>query len=103
MKAWVDFSSRVQKDFIWREEKVCMGACRGTWKPVVPWVRLEIGFYRSFLYCLRLEMSLRSPGKEKCLLGQLSPFGTSCSPPFNSPFSMITLTVVRDRMKKSIQ
>jgi hypothetical protein len=27
-----------------------------------------------------MEMSFRSPGKEKCLLGQLSPFGTSYSP-----------------------
>jgi hypothetical protein len=36
-----------------------------------------LGFYSPFLYCLRVEMSLRYPGKEKCLLCQLSPFGTS--------------------------
>jgi hypothetical protein len=61
-----------------REEKSCMGACSGTWKLVVPWVRLEIGFCS-----LRVKRSLRCkqifPGKEKCLLGQLSPFGTYCS------------------------
>jgi hypothetical protein len=31
-----------------------MGLCSGTWKLVVPWVRLEIGFY-SFFYCPRVE------------------------------------------------
>jgi hypothetical protein len=36
-------------------------------------------FIAFFLYCLRAEMSLRAPGKEKYLLGQLSPFGTSFS------------------------
>jgi hypothetical protein len=30
--------------FVEREEESCMGACRGTQKPVAPWVRLEIGF-----------------------------------------------------------
>jgi hypothetical protein len=57
-------------------------------------------FIAFFVYCPRVEMSLRCrqfPGKEKCLLGQLSPFGTSFSPSFNSPLSMITLTAVRDR------
>jgi hypothetical protein len=45
----------------------------------------EVGdwVFIAFLYCQREEMSLRCkqkfPGKEKCLLGQLSPFGTSCS------------------------
>jgi hypothetical protein len=47
---------------------------------------LGIGFYSLFEYCLRAEMSLRNrqmfPGKEKCLLDHLSPFGTSCSPSF---------------------
>jgi hypothetical protein len=37
------------------------------------------------------------PGKKKCLLGQLSHFGTSCSSSFKSPLSMIALTAVRDR------
>jgi hypothetical protein len=86
LKVEVDWSSRGQKDFICREEKGWMWACSRTWKPVVPWVKLEIGFYSFFLYCPRAEMSLRSkqtlPGK-KCLLGWLSPFGTSCSLPFN--------------------
>jgi hypothetical protein len=40
----------------------------------------------AFFYCLRAEMSLRCkqtfPGKEKCLVEQFSPFGTSCSLPF---------------------
>jgi hypothetical protein len=43
------------KGFICREEKGCMGLCSRTWKPVVPWVRLEIGFY-SFFYCPRVEI-----------------------------------------------
>jgi hypothetical protein len=30
-----------------------MEACRGTWKPVVPWVRLEIAFYS--LFCVLPE------------------------------------------------
>jgi hypothetical protein len=58
----------------------------------------------AFLYCLRVEMSLRCKqkfsGKEKCLLDQLSPFGTSCSPSFNSPLSMIALTAVRNKVKE---
>jgi hypothetical protein len=49
-------------------------------------------------------MSLRCKqtfsGKEKCLLGQLLPFGTSCSLFFKSSISMITLTAVRDRGDK---
>jgi hypothetical protein len=46
MKAQADSSSRGQKGFTCREEKrkAAMGACRGTQKPVVPWVRLETGF-----------------------------------------------------------
>jgi hypothetical protein len=51
------------------------------------WVRLEIGvFLHCLLHCLRAEMSLRCrwrfPGKERCLLDHLSPFGTSCNPSF---------------------
>jgi hypothetical protein len=53
-----------------------------------------------FFYCPRVEMSLRCkqmfPGK-KCLLNQLSPFGTSCIPLFKCPLSMIALTALRDR------
>jgi hypothetical protein len=46
MKAQGDSSSRGWKDFICREEKrkASCGACRGILKPVVPWVRMEIGF-----------------------------------------------------------
>jgi hypothetical protein len=44
MKAQPDSSSRGQKDFICREEKGCMRACRGNRKPVVLSVRLKIGF-----------------------------------------------------------
>jgi hypothetical protein len=51
-----------------------------------------------------VEMSLRckqtSPGREKNLLGQLSPFGTSCSLSFKSALSVISLTVVKDRDRK---
>jgi hypothetical protein len=45
-KAEADLSSRGQKSFICREEKrkAAWGACKGTQKLVVPWVRLEIGF-----------------------------------------------------------
>jgi hypothetical protein len=39
------------------------------------------------LHCLGAEMFLRCrqrfPGKERCLLVHLSPFGTSCSPFFS--------------------
>jgi hypothetical protein len=110
MKAQVDSSSRGWKDFICREEKRKSswgnGGGGGTQKLVVPWVRLEIGFYRLFVYYLRVEMSLRCrqtlPGKERCLLGQLSPFRTSCSLPFKSPLSVITLIVVRNRDNESL-
>jgi hypothetical protein len=46
MKAQADSSSRGRKDFICREEKrkAAWRAYRGTWKPMVPWVKLEIGF-----------------------------------------------------------
>jgi hypothetical protein len=85
MKAQADSSSRGQKDFICREEKkkerLHGGECRGTWKLVVPWSGRRLGFYSLFVYCSRAEMSLRCrkrfPGKERCLLDHLSPFGTS--------------------------
>jgi hypothetical protein len=71
-----------------RRERLHGGECRGTQKPVVPWVGLGIGFYSLFDYCMRAEMSLRCrqkfPGKEKCLLSQISPLGTSYSPSFRS-------------------
>jgi hypothetical protein len=57
-------------------------------------------FIAFFLYFPRVEMSLRSPGKEKCLVDQLSPFGTSCSLSFKSLLSVITLTTVRDKDNK---
>jgi hypothetical protein len=54
-----------------------MGACSGTWKQVILWVRLEIGFYRLFgffFFCQRAEMSVSLvqvtfPEKEKYLPG----------------------------------
>jgi hypothetical protein len=48
MKTQVYSSSRGWKRFLFvvkrREEKGCMWACRETQKPVVLWIRLEIGF-----------------------------------------------------------
>jgi hypothetical protein len=70
-----------------RREKLCIGEYRGTWKLVIPWIRLGIGFYSFFLHCLGAEMSLRCrwrfPGKERCLLDHLLPLGTSCHPSFS--------------------
>jgi hypothetical protein len=64
----------------------------------------RLGFIAFFVYCLRVEISLRCgqtfPGKEKCLLGQLLPFGTSCSLFFKFPLSVVALTAVRDRDKE---
>jgi hypothetical protein len=61
MKAQVDSSSRGWKDFICREErKKAAWGHAGTQKPVVPWVRLEIGFLKPFLYI--------APG-QRCLSG----------------------------------
>jgi hypothetical protein len=82
MKAQVNSSNRGWKDFICKEEKrKTMG------KLLFPWVELGIGFNSIFEYCLSAEMSLRCrqkfPGKERCLLDHLSPFGTSCSPSFS--------------------
>jgi hypothetical protein len=52
-----------------------IGACRGTQKPVIPWVRVGSGFYNLFLYYLRVEMPFRYkqsfPREEKCLLDLL--------------------------------
>jgi hypothetical protein len=45
-----------------------MGSCNRTQQLVVPWVRLEIGFY-SFFYCPRAEILAGQMLKEKCLLG----------------------------------
>jgi hypothetical protein len=89
MKAQADSNSRGWKDFICREEKrkIAYWRMQGDRKPVIPWVRLGIGFYSLFLHCLGAEMSLRCrqrfPGKERHLLDHFSPFGTSCSPSFS--------------------
>jgi hypothetical protein len=55
MKAQTDSNRRSQKDFICRElvrekrrEKLHIGECRGTRKPVIPWVRVGSGFYSLF-------------------------------------------------------
>jgi hypothetical protein len=82
MKAQADSSTRGQKDFVCRQEKrkAAWGHARAleTGGQVGNWV-----FIAFFVYFPRVEMSLRCkqifPGK-KCLLGQLSPFGTFCSP-----------------------
>jgi hypothetical protein len=52
MKAQADSSNRVWKDFIYREERERLhsGECRE--KPVVPWVRVGIGFNSLFLCVL---------------------------------------------------
>jgi hypothetical protein len=88
MKAQEDSSSRGQKYFICREEKrkAAWGHAGGPRNPWFCGSGWKLGFYRLFLCCLRAEMLLRSPGKEKCLLGQLSPFRTSCSPSFIATF-----------------
>jgi hypothetical protein len=31
-----------------RRERLHIGECRGTWKPVIPWVRVGSGFYSLF-------------------------------------------------------
>jgi hypothetical protein len=58
-----------------RRERLHIGECRGTRKPVIPWVRVGSGFYSLFLYCLRAEMPFRCkqsfPRVEKCLLDLL--------------------------------
>jgi hypothetical protein len=81
-----------------------MGVCRGTLKPFVLMGQGGNWVFMVNYYCLQAEMSLRCkqtfPGKDKNILGQLSPSGTSCSLSFNSPLSMITLTAVRDRDKE---
>jgi hypothetical protein len=66
-------------------ERLHIGECRGTWKPVIRWSRGSgwgVGFI-AFLHCLIVEMPFRCkqafPREEKCLLDHLSPFGTSCS------------------------
>jgi hypothetical protein len=80
-------NSIVEKRREWRHS----GECRGTRKPVIPWVRVRIGFYSFFfLHCLMVEIPFRCkwvfPMEEKCLLDHLSPFGTSCSPSFSPSF-----------------
>jgi hypothetical protein len=58
-----------------RRGRLHSGECRGTQKPVIPRVRLGIGFYSLFVHCLRMEMPFRCRwaflGKEKCLLDLL--------------------------------
>jgi hypothetical protein len=55
MKAQTDSNSRGRKDFIYRKEKekdCIVGNAGGTWKPVVPWIRVGIRFYSLFLCIL---------------------------------------------------
>jgi hypothetical protein len=83
MKAEVDQQQRAE-DFICRQEKGCMDL-----ETVGPMGQVENWVFIDYLNCPRAEKSLRCkqrfPGKKKCLLGKLSPFGTSCSPSFKSP------------------
>jgi hypothetical protein len=77
-----------------------MGACSRTQKPVVPWVRLEIGFYS--LFVLPKGRDVSQVQTDISWEREVSPwpiitFGTSCSPSFKSPLSMIALTAIRDR------
>jgi hypothetical protein len=55
-----------------RRERLNIGECRGTRKLVIPWARVESGFYSLFLHCLRAEMPFRRkqvfPKEEKCLI-----------------------------------
>jgi hypothetical protein len=57
-----------------RRERLCIGECRGTWKPVILWVRVGVGFI-AFLHCLMVEMPFRCkqafPREERCLLDLL--------------------------------
>jgi hypothetical protein len=85
MKVQADSRSRGQKELFVEKRMVSWGHAGGPgnlWYHELGW---NLGFYSLFVYCQRVEMSLRSrqmfPGK-KCLLGQLSPFGTSCCPSF---------------------
>jgi hypothetical protein len=93
MKEQVDSSSRGQKDFICREEKRrerLHGSMQGD--PETGDLLGQAGnwVFISFFYCLRAEMSVRGKQKfpeKKFPLGQLSPFGTSCSGPSILPLS----------------
>jgi hypothetical protein len=50
MKAQTDSNSRVGKILFVekRRERLHIGECRGTQKPVIPWVRVGSGFYSLF-------------------------------------------------------
>jgi hypothetical protein len=37
-------------------ERLNIGECKGTWKLVIPWLRVGSGFYSLSLHCLRAEM-----------------------------------------------
>jgi hypothetical protein len=91
MKAQAGSSSRGWKDFICREEKKrkkLHGGVQGD--PETSGPMGQVGnwvFIALVLYCPRAEMSLRRkqtfPREEKCLLGQFSLFGISCSLSFS--------------------
>jgi hypothetical protein len=55
-EAQADSSSRGWKDFIVEKRKTAWWGMQGTWKQVVPWIRVGIGFYSLFVHCLRTEM-----------------------------------------------
>jgi hypothetical protein len=87
MKAQADSSSRGWKDYICREEKrkAVWGPAGGPgnqWSPGSSW---KLGFHCPFFVLPEgsyVSQVQTFPGKDKCLLGQLSLFGTFCSPSF---------------------
>jgi hypothetical protein len=69
MKAQVDPNSRGQKILFVekRRERLHIGECKGTRKPVIPWVRLGIGFYS--LFCIAWGQRCLS-GADRGFLGR---------------------------------
>jgi hypothetical protein len=79
-----------------------MGAGWGTWKPVVLRVRLEIGFYSLFVLprggdVSQVQTNVSWEGEVS--LWAVVTFWDLLQSVFQVPFSVITLTAVRDRDK----
>jgi hypothetical protein len=104
MTAQKDSNSRGRILFVEkRRERLHIGECKGTQKPVILWVKVGSGFYSLFLHCLRVEMPFRCrwafPREEKCLLDHLPLFGTSCSLSFiRTILKMLTCTHTHKRV-----
>jgi hypothetical protein len=73
-----------------------VGNAGGPGKPVVPWVRVGIGFYRFFL-CVLPEGGDVFQMQTRLSLGRRSVSLTSCGLSFKSPLSVTALTDVRNR------